>query len=48
MHINELDIWIRKNKENLKKKNYDLFKIKFYLFKLKIKNLLKNFGLIFD
>ena len=40
--ISELRFWIKKNKNTLNKENLSLFNQKFYLFKLKVKYILKN------
>ena len=44
--INELENWLKKNRENFTKKNYSLKYLKILVIKLKVKLILKNLNLI--
>jgi hypothetical protein len=46
LYIKELKNWIKKNEKNMSKK-FNIGKIKFLLFKLKVKNILQYFSKLY-
>jgi len=45
LYLDELNVWISKNKKKFLKNNYDLSNLKYYIFKLKVKKFLSLIGI---